>query len=316
MPAATDLHVVLGAGGAVGSSVVRELASRGHRVRAVNRSGRVPALPGVEARKGDITTAAGAKAACDGAQVVYHCAAPAYDRWVQEFPGMTDAVRQGAAASGAKLVFADNLYMYGPVSGPMTEDMPYAAENPKGRVRAEMAQALLAAHRSGELRVAIGRASDYYGPGGVNTSVGATVFAAALGGKTARWVGALDQPHSLSYLPDIARGLVTLGEDARADGQAWHLPAAEPVTGRQFLDLVFAELGRPGRMGTLGRPMQRVLGLVNPTVRELGETWYQRDRPFVSDTSMFTRTFGPLAVTPHSDAVAATLDWYRANPRP
>jgi nucleoside-diphosphate-sugar epimerase len=314
--AASDLYVVLGAGGAIGSSVVRELTTRGHRVRAVSRSGQVPALRGVEVHRGDITSAAGARAACDGAHVVHHCAAPAYDRWVQEFPRMTDAVREGAAASGAKLVFADNLYMYGPVGRPMTEDLPYAASNPKGRVRAEMAESLLAAHRSGELRVAIGRASDYYGPGGVNTIVGATVFGAALGGKVARWIGPLDQPHSLSYLPDIAKGLVVLGDDARADGRAWHLPAAEPLTGRQFLDLVLAELGRAGKTAALGRPMQRVIGLVNPTVRALGETWYQRDRPFVTDTSEFTAAFGPFAATPHRDAIAATLDWYRVNPTP
>ncbi|WP_067137098.1 NAD-dependent epimerase/dehydratase family protein [Microtetraspora malaysiensis] len=316
MPAESDLHVVLGAGGAIGGSVVRELASRGHRVRAVNRSGRRPAPPGVEVHRGDITTVEGATAACAGAEVVYHCAAPAYDRWVEEFPHMTDAVRQGAAAAGAKLVFADNLYMYGPIDGPLTEDLPYAARNPKGRVRAEMAEALLAANRSGELRVALGRASDYYGPGGVNTIVGATVFGAALGRKTARWVGPLDQPHTLSYLPDIAKGLVTLGGDARADGQAWHLPTAPAVTGREFLDLVLAELGRPGKTAALGRPMQRLIGLFNPTVRALGETWYQRDRPFVSDTSKFTTTFGPFAATPHTDAIAATLDWYRANPTP
>ncbi|QFY09809.1 hypothetical protein GBF35_26985 [Nonomuraea phyllanthi] len=134
----------------------------------------------------------------------------------------------------------------------------------------------------------------------------------ALAGKTIRWVGALDQPHTLSYLPDIARALVTLGGDARADGQAWHLPAAPAVTGREFLDLVIAELGRPGRTAALGRPTQRLIGLFNPTVRALGETWYQRDRPFVSDTSKFSTTFGPFTTTPHATAIAATLDWYRA----
>ncbi|GAB2826016.1 SDR family oxidoreductase [Actinoallomurus bryophytorum] len=316
MSAASDLHVVLGAGGAIGGSVARELASRGRRVRAVNRSGKVPSLDGVEAHRGDITSAEGAKAACEGADVVYHCAAPAYTRWVQEFPRMTDAVREGAAAAGAKLVFADNLYMYGPVGAPMTEDMPSAARNPKGRVRAEMAESLLAGHRSGELRVAIGRASDYYGPGGVNTTAGTTVFGAALRGKVARWVGSLDQPHSLGYLPDIAKGLVVLGGDERADGEVWHLPAAEPLTGEEFLDLVFAELGQPRKIAALGRGMQRAIGLVNPTVRALGETWYQRDRPFVTDASKFTGTFGPFAVTPHAEAIAATLDWYRARPTP
>jgi nucleoside-diphosphate-sugar epimerase len=311
MTAAADLQVVLGAGGGIGAAVVRELAGRGHRVRAVNRSGRLEAPAGVEVRQGDVTTAAGAREACAGAAVVYHCAQPAYARWAQDLLPMARTILEGAAAADAKLVLADNLYMYGPVEGPMTEDLPSAATNPKGRVRAQLAELLLAAHRAGRLRTTMGRASDYFGPGGTNTVNGPTIFANALQGRTARWIGPLDVPHTVSYLPDIARGLVTLGERAEADGQPWHLPAAEPVTGRQFLELVFAELGRPARIAGLGRPMQRLLGLVNPTVRELGETWYQRERPFVLDATRFQRAFGPFAPTPHAEAVARTLDWYR-----
>ena len=104
-----------------------------------------------------------------------------------------------------------------------------------------------------------------------------------------------------------------LGVDPRADGQAWHLPTAEPVTGRQFGELIFAELGRPGKTVALSHGLQRVIGLVNPVVRNLGETWYQRDRPFVVDASKFTRTFGPFDVTSHRDAIAATLAWFREN---
>jgi nucleoside-diphosphate-sugar epimerase len=159
--------------------------------------------------------------------------------------------------------------------------------------------------------VTLGRASDYYGPGGVNTVNGPTIFAAALAGRTARWIGPLDVPHTLSYLPDIARGLVVLGDRQAADGQPWHLPAAEPLTGRQFLQLVFAQLGRPAKLAGLSHAMQRTLGLVNPTVRELGETWYQRERPFVVDATRFQQTFGPFRPTPHPQAISATLDWYR-----
>jgi nucleoside-diphosphate-sugar epimerase len=311
MSTSSDLHVVLGAGGGIGSAVVGELAARGRRVRAVSRTGRIQAPPGVEVRPGDVSTVEGAIQACTDAAVVYHCAQPGYRRWRQDFLPLTRAILDGAAAAGAKLVLADNLYMYGPVAGPMTEDLPYAATNPKGRVRAQMAELLLAAHRAGKLRTTMGRASDYHGPGGINTVNGPTIFAAALKGRTARWIGPLDTPHSVSYLPDIARGLAVLGEHAEADGQAWHLPAAEPVTGRQFLELVFAELGRPAKLAGLSRGMQRTLGLVNPTVRELGETWYQRDRPFVLDATKFQRTFGALPATPHPQAVAGTLDWFR-----
>jgi nucleoside-diphosphate-sugar epimerase len=311
VPTPSELQVVLGAGGGIGRAVVDELAGRGLPVRAVNRSGRLAVPAGVEARDGDLATTAGATEACAGAAVVYHCAQPAYGRWAQEFLPMTRAILEGAAATGAKLVLADNLYLYGPVDRPMTEDLPAAATNPKGRVRGQMAELLLAAHRSGRLRTTMGRASDYFGPGGRNTVNGPNIFAAALRGRPARWIGPLDVPHSVSFLPDIARGLVTLGERAEADGQAWHLPAADPVTGRQFLALVFAALGRPPRIARLSRPMQRILGLVNPTVRELGETWYQRDRPFVLDATRFQRAFGPFAPTAHARAVAQTLDWFR-----
>jgi nucleoside-diphosphate-sugar epimerase len=305
----SGLHVVLGATGAIGSAVVAELTARGHRVRAVSRS----AATGPDGFRADVTTTGGAIAACEGAAVVYQCAQPKYERWAEEFPGLTRTVLTGVEAAGAKMVMADNLYVYGPVDGPMTEDLPYAAANPKGRARAEVDKLILDAHRSGRVRATLGRASDYYGPGGVNTIIGPNVFAAALAGKTARWVGDLDQPHTVAYLRDIAAGLVTLGERAEADGSAWHLPTAEALTGRDFLGLVRAAAGGKPRVSGLGRGAQRLIGLFNPTVRELGETWYQRDRPFISDDSAFRRAFGPVKVTPHAEGVAATLDWYRQN---
>ncbi|MCK2222015.1 NAD-dependent epimerase/dehydratase family protein (plasmid) [Actinomadura sp. ATCC 31491] len=303
----SDLHVVLGATGAIGSAVVAELTARGHDLRAVSRN----VTPGPHALRADVTTAEGAVAACRDAAVVYQCAQPPYARWAAEFPAFIRAVLAGVEAAGAKLVMADNLYVYGPVTGPMTEDLPHAATDPKGRVRAEVDALILDAHRAGRVRAALGRASDYYGPGGTDTVAGPNIFAAALRGRTARWVGDLDQPHTLAYLPDVAAALVTLGERPEADGRAWHLPAAEPVTGRAFLGLVRDAAGTTFRAAGLGRATQRLVGLVNPTVRELGETWYQHDRPFVADDSAFRAAFGPVRVTPHAEAVAATLDWYR-----
>ncbi|GAA3557729.1 NAD-dependent epimerase/dehydratase family protein [Nonomuraea rosea] len=303
----SDLHVVLGATGGVGAAVVAELTARGHRVRAVSRG----AATGPGSLRADVTTTEGAIAACQDAAVVYQCAAPKYERWSKEFPGLIRTILTGVEAAGAKLVMADNLYVYGPVGVPMTEDLPHAATNPKGLARAEVDRLILDSHRSGRIRAALGRASDYYGPGGVNTAIGPTIFAAALAGKTMRWVGDLDQPHTVAYLPDIAAALVTLGEHAEADGRFWHLPAAEPITGRQFLALVQAAAGGQPKIAALGRGTQRLIGLFNPIVRELGETWYQRDRPFVADDSAFRKAFGPVDVTPHADGIAATLDWYR-----
>lgn len=305
-----ELHVVLGATGGTGSAIVDELLRRGRRVRAASRSGRAP--EGAEATKADVSTPEGAHAACAGASVVYHAAQPDYTRWPEEFPPMTENVIGGAADAGAKLVFADNLYMYGPGSRqPMTEETPQRATGKKGKTRILMADSLLEAHRSGRLRVALGRSSDYYGPGGTGTIAGDTLFGAALAGKTVRWPGSLDAPHQFNYLPDMARALVTLGEREEASGGIFHLPAAEQITGRRFVELVSAELGRRAKVSVTSRTMLRAAGLFSPFIRELVETTYQFEQPFFADASKFERTFGPFGPTPHEEAVARTLAWFR-----
>jgi nucleoside-diphosphate-sugar epimerase len=307
----SDLHVVIGASGATGGAVVRELARRGHRVRAVSRRGDADAPAGVERLAADATTAEGARTACAGAAVVYHCAQPPYTRWPQEFPPLTDAVAAGATDAGAKLVLADNLYAYGPHQVTLTEDLPAAATGRKGRVRALMAERLLETHRQGRLRVAIGRSSDYYGPGGLLSVAGERVFRAALAGRTVRWLGRLDQPHTLSYLGDMAVGLVVLGERDEADGLVWHLPAAEPLTGRQFLELVVAATGGHSRIATNSAFMTRLAGVFVPFLREVGETLPHFQAPYVLDWSRYRRAFGPYTPTPHPEAVARTVDWFR-----
>jgi nucleoside-diphosphate-sugar epimerase len=312
MRAVSAPHVVLGAAGGTGSAVVRELVARGLPVRAVTRSGTADLPVGVEQVAVDIASPGGARQACDGAVVVYHCAQPDYTKWVVLFPPLTAAVLDGAAAAGAKLVFADNLYGYGPADGPMTEETPQRAEGPKGRTRVDMAAAILRAHADGTLRCTIGRSSDYYGPRGTATTAGDNIMGPALRGKRARWLGSLDQPHTLNYLEDIGRALVTLGERDAADGGVWHLPAAEPLTGRQFLTLVYEAAGHPAKLGVATRRMVRLAGLFKPLVRELKETLYQFERPFISDASKFERAFGPFVPTPHREAVRRTVDWFQS----
>ena len=65
----------------------------------------------------------------------------------------------------------------------------------------------------------------------MNSAVGEQFFGAVARGKGPRWMARLDQPHALSFLPDIAAGLVTLGEHPEADGEAWHLPVSPALTG-------------------------------------------------------------------------------------
>jgi nucleoside-diphosphate-sugar epimerase len=310
-----QLHVVFGATGGSGGALVRELAGTGKRVRAVSRS---PAgiVPGqVEAVAADAADPAQAREACDGAAVVFHCVQPPYDRWAADFPVLTENIAAAAAAAGATLIYADNLYAYGPVDHPLTEDLPARPTTRKGRIRALMAERLLTAHREGQLQVAIGRSSDYYGPGGANSAVGDILFGAAVNGRRARWLGRLDMSHSLNFLPDLARALITLGTRTEARGEVWHLPCAEPVTGREFVTLIEAALGRSVKVSATPHFALLVAGLVDARARETTEMLYQWDRPFVLNTSKFQRTFGPFEVTPHRDALAPTLAWFEQRAR-
>jgi nucleoside-diphosphate-sugar epimerase len=307
-----SLHVVFGATGAIGGAVVGELLREGRSVRAVSRRGRAPkGAQGVAADAADPSQAAAAAA---GAAVVYHCASPPYTKWPEQFPALTRSILGAAESGGAKLVFADNLYAYGPVDGPLREDLPALARGRKGRIRVEMAAELLGACRDGRARVAIGRASDYYGPHGTGSTAGDTVFGRILAGKKPQWPGRLDQPHTFHFLPDIARGLVVLADHREADGQVWHLPAAEPLTAHQFFDMIAEAAGRPVPVhASVASPaLLAVAGMFSPLLREMRETTYQFRAPFVIDSSRFDAAFGRLEPTPHRDAVEQTVAWYRS----
>jgi len=305
-------HVVFGATGGIGRALVAELLRRGKAVRAVSRRGQAP--EGAEGLAADAADAAEAAAAASGSGVVYHCVNPGYTRWPELLPPVSRSILGAAESSGAKLVFADNLYAYGPVEGPLREDLPAVADGPKGRTRVEVAAEMLAAHDAGRVRVTIGRASDYYGPGGANSTAGDPVFGRVLAGKRPQWTGRLDVPHTFHYLPDIARGLVTLAEHPEADGEVWHLPAAEPLTAQEFFDLVFEAVGRPtpAKAQIAGPGVLAVAGIFSPTLRELRETAYQFRRPFVIDSSKFERAFGRPEPTAHREAVERTVAWFRS----
>src|ERR1700691_6090160 len=266
------LHVVFGTG-QVGSALGAHLAGQGIAVRAVSRH-RPAAMAGVDWRGAGAADPAAAADAAKGASVIYQCLNAPYNQWPERFPPLQRGVLAAAERAGALLVSLENLYGYGPTGrSPMTEDLPLAATGVKGRARAAMTAELLAAANAGRVRIAIGRASDFFGPGvTVGSTLGERVFGHALTGRRADFIGNPNLPHTYSYVPDIAAGLATLGTDARAVGEVWHLPGPETVSTRALLDLVAIEVGHPVGIRSLPRPAVRALGLVNPMLRELAET--------------------------------------------
>jgi nucleoside-diphosphate-sugar epimerase len=311
MTSTSPLHVVLGASGGAGNAIARALHEAGLTTRAVNRSGSADLPEGIETVAADVTDPAGAARAVAGADVIYMAAQPPYHRWPEEFPAMLDTVIDAGAGAGAKLVMVDNLYGYGPGAGTMTETTPERATDSKGSVRRAMTERLLDVHRSGRLRVAIGRASDYFGPRADNSAITALAVEPVVAAKTIRWTGSLDAPHSVAYLPDIARAHVQLGTDGRADGRIWILPHAPAVTGAEFLRLVNAALPTPLKTGVISTTMLRLASPFHRISKETLGIVYQWTEPFVVDDAAFHSTFGPFTTTPLETAVAETVAWYR-----
>ena len=305
-----ERHVVFGAG-QVGRTVANRLAESGRAVRSVSRHRPTGLAEGVDWRSADLTDAEAAVDAAKGAGVVYQCLNAPYTQWPQLFPPLQRTVLAAAQRADALLVTLENLYGYGPTAGaPMTEDLPLAATTSKGIARAAMTEELLSAAKAGQVRIAIGRASDFFGAGVTESTLGSRFFGSAVAGRRADFIGNPDLPHTYSYVPDIAAGLVTLGTDDRAVGEVWHLPGPETVTTRVVLDLVAAEVGHPVGVRSMPKLLTRALGVVNPMMRELAEMAYEFDEPFVLDTTKFRSMFGG-ETTPLDEAIATTVDAFQ-----
>lgn len=305
-------HVVVGAG-QVGAQLAESLAARGHEVVVVTRSGSGPSAPGVTRTAADAGDGERLAELAKGADALYNCVNPRYHRWAQDWPPIASAMLAAAERSGAVLVILGNLYGYGPVDRPMTEDLPLAASGTKGKVRARMWNDALAAHRAGRVRATEVRGSDFFGPGMGEQSMFADRFIAPiLAGKTVRVPADPDQPHSVTYLPDVARALAVAATDERAWGRPWHVPTGPALSIRRFAERVAALAGAPAaRVTAIPHVVIRAAGLFSPLLRELEETRHQFVRPFVVDSSAFETTFG-VAPTPTDDALRETIAWWRA----
>jgi len=293
---------------------MRELVRRGKPVKMVNRSGKAPqGVPAeVSVVAGDAFSLDFTRQACQGAGVVYQCAQPQYSEWQEKFPPLQNSILEAAATAGAKFIVGDNLYMYGEVSGLIHEGLPYAAHTRKGKTRAALAEIVLAAHQSGKVQAALGRGSDFYGPGVLDSTLGERAILPALQGKPASLVGKLDLLHTYTFIEDFGKALVILGEREEALGQAWHVPNPPTLTQGELMNLFFDQIGKPPRMSGMGKLMMSIGGLFIPEARESVEMLYEFDKPFVVDHSEFTRAFGDHA-TPHIDAVRETIAWYRSH---
>ena len=305
-------HVIVGSG-AVGSAVANLLADEGHTVRIVTRCGSGPERDGVERVAADAADDDRLTTLSRGAAAIYNCANPPYDKWLTAWPPLASSLLTAAERTGAGLVTMGNLYGYGEVDGPMTEETPLAATGTKGRMRNRMWADMLAAQAAGRARVTEARASDFYGPGPVGTShLGQYFMPRLLAGKRPLVMQSdLDAPHSLTYVPRRRRARWSRWPATTARGAARGTSRPpRPCRCGEIAPRMAAIAGVPDRGSWCCRARWlRALGLAVPFVRELGEVRYQFVRPFVLDSRAAQETFG-LAPTPIEEGLAAHVRWW------
>jgi nucleoside-diphosphate-sugar epimerase len=298
---------ILGAGGAISDQLVKLLGERKQPFRLVGRNPRM-VTGAAEIRPADLSDLSQTVDAVKGLNVVYLLVGLKYDHriWAETWPRIMANTIEASKRAGAKLVFFDNVYMYGKVKGTMTEETPFHPSSKKGEIRARIALSLVNEWKSGSVTAMIARAADFYGPEARNSVPNLLVFDPLSKNQRASWLVNDAVAHSYTYTPDAARGVVMLAETESAWNQTWHLPTApNPLTGKEFITLAARELGVRPRYRVLNRPMLKIAGWFNPTIGESYEMLYQSDSPYIFDSSKFARAFR-FSGTPYAEGIRET----------
>jgi nucleoside-diphosphate-sugar epimerase len=303
---------ILGAGGAIGSELVKELTARNEPIRLVSRDPK-PIPDAAEAVAADLSNLDDTVKVVAGSRIAFLLVGLKYDItvWRSLWPRIMRNAIEAAKRANARLVFFDNVYMYGKVEGAMTEETPFGPCSKKGEIRAQIATMLLNEMKAGNLTALIARSADFYGPLARTGIPNVLVFDKLAKGAKASWLVNDSVKHSFTFTPDAARSLVLLADSESAWNHTWHVPTApDPPTGEQFIELVAKEFGTQPKYRALTRPMLWAARWFDTTVQELYEMLYQYEFDYIFDSTKFTKAFG-FQPTSYVEGVRRTVRAYR-----
>lgn len=299
-------QAVLGGTGNIGNLLVLELLERGIDIKSLNRTTPEHTLEGVEYVSVDAENADQLREATQDVSVLYGTVAIPYgtESWQQSWPVVIKNIIEAAKANKCKVVFLDNVYMYGKVDGLMTEETPVKPVSKKGEVRARIAQMMLDAMQAGDITGAIARSADFYGP---HTRISDRFFQDASKDGVATWMGSPDVLRTWSYIYDNAKALAILGNDERADQQIWHMPAAPAMKGTEFIALAGKILGKELKVNLVPGTDPEARKAFEAAVPEIAEMMYQYDDDYIFDSTKFQQTFG-VQPTSYEDGFKRVFD--------
>jgi nucleoside-diphosphate-sugar epimerase len=305
-------HIILGAGGAIGNVLAEELLARNEDVKLVGRGSH--SRQGAESQQADLTKLGDITRAVEESSIVYLLAGLQYKYsiWQEQWPAIMQNTISACKTRNAKLIFFDNVYMYGKVDGVMTEETPFSPCSKKGEVRARIAGMLMSEIKAGNINGIIARSADFYGPFTEKSSVPFFLVIQKLAqDKKAQWLVNAKARHSFTYTGDCGKALYFLATTEDAANQVWHLPTTNPaITGEELIRIAAESLGKKPTYSVLSKWMIRMAGLINETIRESYEMLYQNEYDYIFDSTKFEKRFG-FRPTPYRTGIKETINHFK-----
>ncbi len=287
------MHTILGAGGAVANALTHQLSKNNQTVRLVSRKPIQTSDKNISWQKADLLNYAELLQASKSSSVIYLCAGLVYDAaiWKQQWPVIIQNVINLAKETGARLIFFDNVYMYGLVDGRMTEATPYNPCSKKGEIRANIADKLMDQAKAGNIQASIARAADFYGTDNMNSFFDMMVLDKYAKKQTAQWIGNTSKLHNFSFIPDMGLGMYLLGQNPQSDNQIWHMPTAQALPGKQLIEMAAQIYNVKPKYFPVNKFLLWSYGLFNKTVMGTVEMYYQYNHDYIFDSSKFEKAF-------------------------
>lgn len=298
------MQVILGAGGAIGKELAKELKTYDSNVRLFSRNPQM-VNDDDELLAGNLTNKQDVENAVAGTSVAYLVAGLPYRAvvWERRWPVIMKNVIAACQKHNARLVFFDNMYLYDKNKlSPMTEETEVNPPSRKGKVRAQIAAMLQEEIKSEKIEAQIVRAADFYGPGIENSIFNEAILNNLKNGKSANWFCSTRRNHNFTWTPDAAKATALLGNTDSAYGEVWHLPTVQAFPIYEWIEVVAKSLGVKPKAVIAPPFLVSLMGLFNPLMREMKEMLYQYDRDYDFDSSKFETVFG-VKPTPVKEAM-------------
>ncbi len=306
------MQTILGAGGVIGVELAKHLPQYTQHIRLVNRNPK-QVNPTDELFKADLLNPNDVLKAVEGSEVVYLTAGLPYRTqvWQKDWETVMRNTINACKTHNAKLVFFDNVYMYGKVNGEMTEETPLHPTSKKGQVRTKLVQMLRDEIATGKLTATIARSADFYGPDSTKSVMTALVFQNVNKGKKAQLLLTDSLKHSYTYTPDAGKFTALLGNTPNAYNQEWHLPTAKPaITGKEFMQIVADTMGTKPNYMVVPKWMLGIIGWFVKDIKESMEMLYQFEADYIFNSDKFEKHFN-VQPTPYHEGIKTTLEFYK-----